>query len=114
MVLAAALMVLTAMPARADDDCDTAVDNVDDAVQVASKILEAEMAEVTKTKPANDSERAEMRGKFCSATGEFLGISRAYRSVMADCTTGAKRRNSLAQLDESIRSLQKSIKDTCE
>jgi len=113
MALAAALMVLTAMPARADEDCDTAVDNVDDAVQVASKLLEAEMTEVTKMKPANDSERAEMKGKFCSATGEFLGISRAYRSVVADCTRGAKRRNSLAELDASIKSLQKSISDTC-
>ena len=52
-------------------------------------------------------------GKFCSATGEFLGISRAYRSVVADCTRGAKRRNSLAELDASIKSLQKSISDTC-
>ena len=37
MALAAALMVLTAMPARADEDCDTAVDNVDDAVQARAR-----------------------------------------------------------------------------
>lgn len=111
----AAVAMLHAAPmARADDDCDDAVDSVDDAVQIASKILGAEMADVTRKKPENDSERAEIKGRFCSASGEFLGISRAYRSVVADCTRGAKRRNSLAQLDDSIKSLEKSIRETCD
>jgi hypothetical protein len=112
---AAVLLVLSAPVVRADEeDCETAVDNVDDAVQVASKALQSEMAEIGKKKPENETERAAVRKRFCIWSGEFVGISSAYRVVIGECTTGSKRRDSLASLDKSIGSLLKSIKETCE
>ncbi len=111
---AAVLLALSAHPARSDDDCDTAVDNVDDAVQIASKALQAEMEDIGRRKPESDAERAAVRKRFCIWSGEFLGMSRAYRVVVSDCTRGSTRRNSLASLDASIESLQKSIRSTCE
>ncbi len=111
----AVLAVLSAPPARADEeDCETAVDNVDDAVQIASKALQNEMAEIGKKKPESDAERSAVRKRFCIWSGEFVGISSAYRSVIAECTSGSKRRNSIASLDKSIASLLKSIRETCE
>ena len=61
------------------------------------------MAEIAKRKPADDKEKALVRNQFCIWSGEFLGISRAYRVVVSDCTRGSKRRNSLASLDQSIK-----------
>lgn len=113
--LAAVLIVASAPQAWSDDDdCETAVENVDDAVQIASQALQAEMADIGKRKPETDKEKTALRNLFCISSGEFLGLSRAYRSVLSDCTRGSKRRNSLASLDESIATLQKSIKQTCE
>ena len=111
---AAVLLALSGPAARADEDCDTAVENVDDAVQVASKALQSEMAEIGKQKPENESERSAVRKRFCIWSGEVLGISTAYRAVISEGTTGSKRRTTSASLDQSIASLQKSIKETCE
>ena len=115
-VFAAALaaLVLSAAPGRGDEDCDKVVDNLEDAVQIASKVLEQELAEITKKKPEDDNEKAVVRNRFCSASGEFLGASRIYRAVAAECLRGNKRRATLASLDESIKSLQSSLKQTCE
>ena len=51
---ALAFLIAAAPTARAadDDDCDTAVENVDDAVQIASQALQSEMADIGKRKPA--------------------------------------------------------------
>lgn len=116
MIAAVAVLALLSAPAAYADeeDCETAVDNVDDAVQIASKALQSEMEEIGKKKPENDAERSTTRKRFCIWTGEFVGISAAYRSVVAECTSGSKRRNSLASLDQSIATLRKSIRDTCE
>jgi hypothetical protein len=113
--VAAALIGLTlsAGPGRSDEDCDKVVENLEDAVQVATKVLELEMAEVTKKKPEDDKEKTVLRNKFCSATGEFLGASRVYRAVANECMRGAKRRDTVSSLDSSIKSLEKSIRDTC-
>lgn len=65
------------------DDCDDLVTSVETAVEVASKVLELNMAEITKVKPPDDKEKATMVNRFCSASGEFLGVSRAYRVVVS-------------------------------
>ena len=112
--VAAALLAL-AMPAGARaDDCEDVMENIEDAVQVASKVLEAELAEVTKKKPEDDKEKQLVRNKFCAASGEFLGVSRAYRAVANECLRGSKRRETTTSLDESIKSLVASIRQTCE
>jgi len=107
-------LMLAVQPARSDEDCDTVVENLEDAVQVATKILEIELADVTKKKPEDDQEKASVKNRFCSASGEFLGTSRAYRAVASQCLRGNKRRATVASLDESIKSLENSIKQTCQ
>ena len=104
---AAVFLMLSGPAARSDDDCDTAIENVEDTVQIATKVLAATMVELTKTKPDGDKEKQAVKNRFCSASGEFLGVSRAYRSVASDCLRASKRRSTLAALDKSInRSLQ--------
>ena len=113
--LAAALIGLTisAGAGRAGEECDNTMENIEDAVQTASKVLEQELAELTKKKPENEGEKQEFRVKYCSSTGEFLGISRIYRLMANECLRGSKRRETTSSLDESIKSLEKSLRDTC-
>jgi len=106
-------LMLSASAARAADDCETVLENVEDAVQIATKVLEGNLAEVTKDKPTDDKEKTSVKNRFCAASGEFLGTSRAYRAVASECLRGAKLRNTVASLDESIKSLQGSIAKTC-
>jgi len=116
LVAAASLgLLLGAAPVMADD-CEDVVENVDDAVEIAAKVLENKMAQVTKEKAEakDEAANAAVKSKFCSATGEFIGISRAYRVVASECLTGNKRRNTLASLDKSIKQLEDSIKPNCE
>jgi hypothetical protein len=111
-VLAVVLM-LAAQPARSDEECDTIVESMDGAVQVASKVTDMEMAEITKTKPETDAQKASIKHRFCSSSGEFLGVSRAYRAVAAECLQGSKRRATLSSLDASIKQLEDSIGKSC-
>ena len=116
MTIAAALtgLLLFTGQGRSDEDCDKVVENIEDAVQVATKVLELELADVTKNKPEDEKQKAAVRNRFCSASGEFLGTSRVYRAIADECLRGSKRRQTVASLDESIKSLQNSIKQTCE
>jgi hypothetical protein len=111
---ALALALLCAAPARADD-CDDVMKRVEDTVQVANQVLQAEMAEIkAKGQPADDKAKATFKNTFCSASGEFVGISKAYRAVAAECLKGGKRRDTLASLDTSIKQLGDSIRQTCD
>jgi hypothetical protein len=114
--VAAALFALamSAGPGRGGEECDNVRENIEDAVQVASKLLELELADVTKKKPDDEKEKTLLRTKFCSASGEFLGVSRVYRALADECLRGSKRRQTTSSLDDSIKSLEKSIRDTCE
>ena len=111
---AVAIALTLAMPAARADDCETVLENVEDAVQIATKVLEGNLEYVIKQKPTDDKEKASVKSRFCAASGEFLGTSRAYRAIAAECLRGNKLRQTVASLDQSIKSLEKSIADTCE
>ena len=111
---AALVLMLAAPPVRAGEECDSIIERMDEAVRIASKVTELEMAEITKTKPETDAQKASVKNRFCSASGEFLGASRAYRAVAAECLQGNKRRATLASLDASIKQVEDSIGKTCQ
>ena len=95
---AALVLMLTAPPVRAGEECDSIIERMDEAVRIASKVTDLEMAEITKTKPETDAQKASVKNRFCSvASGEFLGASRAYRAVAAECLQGTKRRATLGR-----------------
>jgi hypothetical protein len=111
-------LMLGGAPARADD-CEDVIEHVEDVVQVQSKIMQNRMADVTKAantaNAAGDDKAKEANKKtFCSASGEFLGISRAYRAVASECLRGAKRRDTVASLDGSIKQLEDSMAPNCQ
>jgi hypothetical protein len=119
-ITATALFGLTlwAAPARADD-CSDVIEHVDDVVQVQSKIMQTKMAEVTKAASAanaagDDKAKEANKKTFCSASGEFLGISRAYRVVASECLRGAKRRDTHASVDKSIKQVEDSMAPNCQ
>jgi hypothetical protein len=111
--LAVAALMLSGTPALSDDDCDDVLSSMEDAVLVATKVLEMQMAEVSKLQPQTDDEKASMKNKFCSASGEFVGVSRVSRYVSNECLKGNKRRDTVASLDKSIKELRETIEKTC-
>jgi hypothetical protein len=112
-VLAAFVLMLAAGPARAAEECDSIIETMDEAVQVVSKVTDLDVAEITKNKPETDVQKASIKNRFCRVSGEFLGTSRAYRAVAAECLQGNKRRSTLAALDGSIKKVEDSIAETC-
>jgi len=104
------------MPAARADDCEDVIEHVEDVVQVASKILQDQMAQITKTSDAASDDNAKQVAKktFCSASGEFLGISRAYQAVASECLRGGKRRDTVVSLDKSIKQLEDSMAPNCQ
>lgn len=112
-VIAAALLL--AAPARADEDCDAVVKALEDAQLVATKTLDQTMEDIKRAtnEPADDKKKASVKNMFCSASGEYLGNTRAFRAVMAECLEGAKRRASLSSLDKSIKEMETAIANTC-
>jgi hypothetical protein len=104
---------LAAPPVRGAEECDSIIETMDEAVQVAGKVAELEVAEITKNKPETDAQKVSVKNRFCMASGEFLGTSRAYRAVAAECLQGNKRRSTLASLDEAIKKVEDSIAQTC-
>jgi hypothetical protein len=110
---AAVALVLAAPPVRGAEECDSIIETMDEAVQVAGKVAELEVAEITKNKPETDAQKVSVKNRFCMASGEFLGTSRAYRAVAAECLQGNKRRSTLASLDEAIKKVEDSIAQTC-
>jgi hypothetical protein len=109
----AVVLVLAAQPVRAGEECDSMIETMDEAVQVVSKVTDLEVAEITKNKPETDAQKASVKNRFCRVSGEFLGTSRAYRAVSAECLQGSKRRTTLASLDAAIKQVEDSIAQTC-
>ena len=112
LVAAATVGLLCAQPARADD-CDEAMQRIEDVTEVAGKTMELEMADLTKNKPQNDQELASLKNRLCSAFGEFLGVARATRLASDECLSGNKRRATISSLDASIKQMENSILKTC-
>ena len=102
-VIAAALLL--AAPARADEDCDAVVKALEDAQLVSTKTLDQTMGDIKRatSEAADDKKKTSVKNMFCSASGEYLGNTRAFRAVMAECLEGDKRRASLSSLDKSIK-----------
>jgi hypothetical protein len=46
-------------------------------------------------------------------SGEYLGTTRAFRAVAAECLTGNKKSSTLASLDKSIKEMETAIEGTC-
>ena len=103
------------VPSRADDDCDTVVTSLQDAQSVATKTVEQTMDEIKKvtTQPTDDKRKASVKNVFCSVSGEYLGTTRAFRAVVAECLKGSKRASTLSSLDKSISEIETAIDNTC-
>jgi hypothetical protein len=99
---AAALVLATAAPVRAEEDCDTVMKSLSDALQVGLKSYQATVEEF-KAKPV-------AKNKFCSATGEYVGTSRAFRAVVAECLKDDSR---IAELDKAIKELENVVDGAC-
>ena len=96
--MAAAATVLVGIlaagtPVRADEDCDNVVKALEDAQLVATKTVDQTMDDIKKAtgQPADDKRKASVKNTFCSVSGEYLGTTRAFRAVAAECLTGNKR-----------------------
>jgi hypothetical protein len=118
--MAAAATVLVGIlaagtPVRADEDCDNVVKALEDAQLVATKTVDQTMDDIKKTtgQPADDKQKASVKNTFCSVSGEYLGTTRAFRAVAAECLTGNKKSSTLASLDKSIKEMETAIEGTC-
>jgi len=105
--MAAAATVLVGIlaagtPVRADEDCDNVVKALEDTQLVATKTVDQTMDDIKKA-----------TGTFCSVSGEYLGTTRAFRAVAAECLTGNKKSSTLASLDKSIKEMETAIEGTC-
>jgi len=112
---AAALLSVLAAPAPlfADEDCDNVTKALEEGVAISLKDFETTMADLQKTmrEPADDKKKAAVKNTFCSASGEFLGFSRAARAVASVCAS--KQRSALAAFDKSIKEMETAIDKTC-
>jgi hypothetical protein len=108
----ATTMFATTMPAVADEDCDTVVKAVTEALAIATKNFETTMGELKETmsKPADDKTKAAVKNKFCSAGGEMLGTTQALRAVAGECS---KDRSALASLDKSVGEIDTAVDGAC-
>jgi predicted sugar kinase len=105
-------MLATTMPAAADEDCDTVVKAVTEALAIATKNFETTMGELkdTMSKSADDKTKAAVKNKFCSAGGEMLGTTQALRAVAGECS---KDRSALASLDKSVGEIETAVDGAC-
>ena len=105
-------MFATTMPAAADEDCDTVVKAVTEALAISTKNFEMTMGELKETmsKSSDDKTKATVKNKFCSAGGEMLGTTQALRAVAGECT---KDRAALASLDKSVTEIDTAVDGAC-
>ena len=98
---------------QAGDDCDTVVKSLEDALSITVKNFDTTMDELKKimAQPADDKSKVTVKNKFCSASGEVLGTSRAARAIAGEC--GATARPAIASLDKSIKEMETAIDSTC-
>jgi hypothetical protein len=109
--VAAAMVGLLAAgaPLRADEeDCETVLRDLTEAIEIAAKNFDTMMDELKKmvSQSTDDKTRAVIKNRFCSATGELLGTTRAARAVAGECP---KQTVSLP----AIKDLETAINDTC-
>ena len=102
-------------PAGAEEDCDTVVKSLEDGLLIATRNVDTTMDEIKKatTEVADDKKKASVKNTFCSVSGEYLGTSRAFRAIAAECLSGDKRNATLASLDKSIKEIESAIDATC-
>jgi hypothetical protein len=115
-VLAIALVALLAIgtPARAaEEDCETVLNDLNEAIDIATKNFETMLDELKKMmgQSADDKTKATLKNRFCSASGEMLGTSRAVRAVAGEC--GGKQNDAIATLEKSIKDAEAAIDSTC-
>jgi hypothetical protein len=112
---AAALLGVLAAPGPlvAEEDCDNVTKALEEGVAISLKDFETTMADLKKTmnEPADDKKKAAVKNTFCSASGEFLGFSRAARAVAQVCA--GNQRSALAAFDKSIKEMETAIDNTC-
>ena len=108
-------LLVSGQPARSGDDCDTVMDSLKEEVEIATKNLDASMEDLKKsmTPNADEKKKASVKNIFCSISGEYLGTSRAFRAVSAECVEPAKKAETLASLDKSIKQIEASLDSTC-
>ena len=99
----------------AAEECETVVADLTEAVSIAHKNFDTTMDELKQTmsQPADDKKKASVKNTFCSVSGEYLGTTRAFRAVAAECLTGNKKSTTLASLDKSIKEMETAIAGTC-
>jgi hypothetical protein len=98
-------LLLATSPARGGDDCEDVVTDMKEAIEIAAKNYDHSMQEIK-----NASDKATARKHFCAVTGEFLGLSTAFRAVIREC--GANR-EAVSSLTKSIGEIQDNIDQTC-
>lgn len=105
--ISAALIVLalSTHAARSGDDCDTVITDVKEQIEIAAKNYEHSIGEV---KAAANQTTA--KNHFCAVTGEFLGISTAFRALVSTCGGDGA---ATASLDKSIKEIQASLDSAC-
>lgn len=111
--LAAAFAIGLAALSPARADCDKVIENVDDEMTIASLAYALRVEELSKKPPGTDAERATFINKLCLFGGEILGVQKGVRALSAECLKGADRRKKLGTLDDSIKNLEATLKDTC-
>ena len=114
LALALVALLATGTPARADEeDCETVIKSINEAVEIATKNYETTLDELKKmmSRSADDKTKATIRNRYCSASGEMLGTSRAVRAVAGEC--GPNQADVLAILDKSIKDVEAAIDNTC-
>jgi len=116
---AAAALVLVGLlagsaPLRAEEeDCVNVINDLNEAISILTKDFETMLDELKKMmgQSSDDSTKATVKNRFCSASGELLGASRATRAVVAEC--GSNQAASLGSLDKSIKDMESAIAGTC-
>jgi hypothetical protein len=109
-----AALLATSVPVRAEEeDCETVLNDLNEAIDIATKNFETMMDELKKmmSQSADDKTKSTVKNRFCSASGEMLGTSRAVRAVAGEC--GAKGTSAAATLDKSIKDAEAAIESTC-
>lgn len=97
-------------PLHADEDCDSVVTALEEAISIATKNLEQTVSELQKimSEPADDKKKGSVKNIACSATGELLGTARASHAIAAIC-----RPEQSARIEKSISEMEARIDRTC-
>jgi hypothetical protein len=101
-------------PLRAEEeDCQTVINDLNDTLGIAHKNFESMFEDLKKlmSQAADAKTKATVKNRFCSASGELLGTSRATRAVVGEC--GSNQAAALAGLDKSIKDMETAIEGTC-